>query len=32
LRCFPFEQPTGDGLCIITGQTAARVALFARSY
>ena len=32
LRCFPFEQPDGDGLCLITGEKASRVALFAKSY
>lgn len=32
LRCFPFEQPDGDGLCFKTGEKATRVALFARAY
>ena len=32
LRCFPFEQPDGGGQCIMTGQNAQRVALFAKAY
>lgn len=32
LRCFPFEQPDGQGECVITGETAEKVALFAKAY
>lgn len=32
IRCFPFEQPGGAGICVKTGQTAQRVALFAKAY
>jgi prolyl-tRNA synthetase len=32
LRCYPLEQPGGEGRCVLTGQTAERVALFARAY
>jgi prolyl-tRNA synthetase len=32
IRCFPFEQPGGTGKCFYTGETAERVALFARAY
>lgn len=32
LRCFPFEQPGGDGQCLLTGEKAQRVALFAKAY
>eukprot|EP00878_Enallax_costatus_P034439 GHUV01038184.1.p1 GENE.GHUV01038184.1~~GHUV01038184.1.p1 ORF type:complete len:110 (+),score=37.19 GHUV01038184.1:403-732(+) len=32
LRCFPFEQPAGPHTCFMTGQPAAEVAIFAKSY
>lgn len=32
IRCFPFEQPDAVNPCIITGNTAQRVALFAKAY
>jgi prolyl-tRNA synthetase len=32
LRCFPLEQPGGEGRCFYTGKTARRVAIFARAY
>lgn len=32
IRCFPFEQPGGAGACLLTGQAAAEVALFAKAY
>ena len=32
IRCFPFEQPDDGGPCVKTGQTAQRVALFAKAY
>ena len=32
LRCFPFEQPQHSGVCFLTGQPAAEVAIFAKSY
>ena len=32
IRCFPFEQPDGDGQCVVTGRPADRVALFAKAY
>lgn len=32
IRCFPLEQPGGKGICIVSGQEAGEVALFARSY
>jgi prolyl-tRNA synthetase len=31
-RCFPLEQPGDSGTCFLTGQPAARVALFAKAY
>lgn len=31
-RCFPFEQPNGGGQCLMTGQPAEQVALFAKAY
>ena len=33
-RCFPLENPYGEaqGRCFFTGQTAERVAIFARAY
>jgi prolyl-tRNA synthetase len=32
IRCFPFDQPGGSGVCFYTGQPASQVALFARAY
>jgi len=32
IRCFPFDQPGGNGPCLYTGEKAERVALFARAY
>ena len=32
LRCFPFEQPTGEKVCLYTSKEAQEVAIFARSY
>lgn len=32
IRCFPFDQPPGPHTCFMTGQPAAEVALFAKSY
>jgi prolyl-tRNA synthetase len=32
LRCFPFDQPEGPHTCIMTGQPAEKVALFAKAY
>ena len=32
IRCFPFEQPNSIGSCVISGQAAERVALFAKAY
>ncbi|QDZ24055.1 proline--tRNA ligase [Chloropicon primus] len=32
LRCFPFEQPAGDGQCFMTQAEAKEVAIFAKSY
>jgi prolyl-tRNA synthetase len=32
LRCFPLDQPGGEGSCFYTGQSASRIALFARAY
>ena len=32
LRCYPFEQPAGPHKCFMTGQPAAEVAIFAKSY
>ncbi|KAK3013445.1 hypothetical protein RJ639_009363 [Escallonia herrerae] len=32
IRCFPFEQPKGEKTCLMTGNPAAEVALFAKSY
>ncbi len=31
-RCYPIEQPGGEGICFYTGKPANRVAIFARSY
>ena len=32
LRCFPFEQPQGGGVCFMTNQEAKEVAIFAKAY
>ncbi|XP_054819870.1 proline--tRNA ligase, chloroplastic/mitochondrial isoform X2 [Prosopis cineraria] len=32
IRCFPFEQPEGDKKCLMTGNPAKEVAIFAKSY
>ncbi|KAK4571508.1 hypothetical protein RGQ29_030083 [Quercus rubra] len=32
LRCFPFEQPQGNKTCLMTGNPAEEVAIFAKSY
>ncbi|KAJ8573030.1 hypothetical protein K7X08_009541 [Anisodus acutangulus] len=32
LRCFPFEQPEGPKKCLMTGNSADEVAMFAKSY
>lgn len=32
IRCFPFEQPCGIKSCLMTGNPAEEVAIFAKSY
>lgn len=32
IRCFPFEQPEGPKTCLMTGDPAEEVAIFAKSY
>lgn len=32
IRCIPFDQPGGEGVCVLTGKPATEVVLFARSY
>jgi len=32
LRCFPFDQPAGPHTCLMTGEPAAEVAIFAKAY
>lgn len=32
IRCFPFEQPQGPNKCLMTGNPADEVAIFAKSY
>ncbi|KAG6574195.1 Proline--tRNA ligase, chloroplastic/mitochondrial, partial [Cucurbita argyrosperma subsp. sororia] len=32
IRCFPFEQPQGPKTCLMTGNAAEEVAIFAKSY
>ncbi len=32
LRCYPIDQPEGEGVCFYTGKPATRVALFGRAY
>ncbi len=31
-RCYPLEQPSGEGICFYTGKRATRQAIFARAY
>ncbi|MCB0062012.1 MAG: proline--tRNA ligase, partial [Caldilineaceae bacterium] len=31
-RCYPLEQPGGEGVCFFTGKRATRQAIFARAY
>lgn len=32
LRCFPFEQPEGPHKCLMSGEGAEEVAIFAKAY
>lgn len=32
IRCFPFEQTLGSKTCLMTGNPAEEVAIFAKSY
>ncbi|MFO8006957.1 MAG: proline--tRNA ligase [Candidatus Brocadiia bacterium] len=32
IRCIPFDQPEGDGHCIVCGEPAAEQVIFARAY
>lgn len=32
IRCFPFDNPEGEGICFYTGKRTDRVAVFARAY
>jgi prolyl-tRNA synthetase len=32
IRCFPLEQPEGEGVCFYTGKPAQQVAIFGRAY
>jgi prolyl-tRNA synthetase len=32
VRCIPFEQPGGTGVCVLTGKPAAKQVIFGRSY
>jgi prolyl-tRNA synthetase len=32
IRCFPFEQPTDQGKCFMTGKDGGQIALFGRAY
>lgn len=32
IRCFPIDQPGGTGRCVLTGEEAKEVALFAKAY
>jgi prolyl-tRNA synthetase len=32
LRCFPLDQPGGNGTCFLTDQPASQMAIFARAY
>ena len=31
-RCYPLDQPGGEGICFYTGKPATRMAIFARAY
>jgi prolyl-tRNA synthetase len=31
-RCYPLEQPGGEGICFFTGKKATRQAIFGRAY
>ncbi len=31
-RCYPLDQPSGSGICFYSGDTADRVAIFAKAY
>jgi prolyl-tRNA synthetase len=31
-RCIPFDQPGGSGRCVVCGEPASEVAIFARAY
>lgn len=32
IRCFPLDQPEGEGVCFLTGKPADKVAIFGRAY
>jgi prolyl-tRNA synthetase len=32
IRCFPFDQPEGEGVCFFTGKRTSQIAVFGRSY
>ncbi len=32
IRCIPFDQPDGEGVCFLTGKPATKQALFGRAY
>jgi prolyl-tRNA synthetase len=32
IRCFPLEQPGGEGVCLYTGKPSEKIALFAKAY
>ena len=32
IRCIPFDQPGGTGLCVVCGNQAQEIAVFARAY
>ncbi|KAL3680023.1 hypothetical protein R1sor_022979 [Riccia sorocarpa] len=32
IRCFPFAQPSAAGVCLMTGNPASEIAIFAKSY
>jgi hypothetical protein len=32
IRCFPFDQPPGNKVCLMTGKPADEIAIFAKSY
>jgi prolyl-tRNA synthetase len=31
-RCYPLDQPSGGGVCLLTGKPATRVAIFSKAY